>query len=402
MAERILTLGELNRATLTRQLLLPDERRARPAPPSEVTATGSPAPPSDDDIVAAVERCGGLQSQDSRAAAIGLWARLPGLRREQLNDLLLRRVLVKGTLMRVTQHVVSAADYLVLRAALQPSLTRWAEAVLRRRAPGYRLDELAGIARPFLAEPHRAHELRRRFEQCFPGADTEALTYAARAHLPLLQAPHERAPWAFPGNPALVNAEDWLGQALPPHDGADELVTRYLAGFGPARLPDVRRWSGLAGLGTEIDRLEPRLRRYRDEDGRELLDLEEPGQPGGEGPAPALLLPRGDGPAPPPLLLPAWDNILLAYADRRRMAAETMWEATYGGRVIGPAALLDGFVAATWALESAGDETVLVISSPAPLGGEAGEALARAGERLARFAAPEAAGVAVRFETVRA
>jgi len=389
MAERILTLRELNRATLARQLLLPDERRPRPAPPS------------DDDIVGAVERCAGLQSQDSRAAAIGLWTRLPGLRREQLNDLLLRRVLVKGTLMRVTQHVVSAADYLVLRPALQPSLTRWAKAVLRRRAPGYRLAELAALARPFFAEPRRAHELRRLFDERFPGADTEAMTIAVRCHLPLLQAPQERAPWAFPGNPALVNAEDWLGQGLPAHDGADELVTRYLAAFGPARLPDVRRWSGLAGLTAEIERLEPRIRRSRDEAGRELLDLAEARRADGEAQAPAPLLRDGEGPAPP-LLLPAWDNTLLAYADRRRMAAEALWEQLYGGRAIGPAALLDGFVAATWALERSGDEAALVISSPAPLGGEAGEALARAGERLARFAAPESAAVAVRFEAVRA
>ena len=70
----------------------------------------------------------------------------------------------------------------------------------------------------------------------------------------------------------------------------------------------------------------------------------------------------------------------------------------YGGRAIGPAALLDGFAAATWTIERAGDATIIAISSPAPLGDEAGEALVGAGERLARFVAPEAARVAVRFE----
>ena len=385
MAERILTLRELNRATLARQLLLPDERRRRPGAASDVVAADDPVAPSDDEVVAAVERSAGLQSQDSQAAAIGLWTRLPGLRREQLNDLLERRVLVKGTLMRATQHLVSAADHLVLRPALQPALTRWAEAVLRRRAPGYRLAELAAVARPFFAEPHRAQELRRLFEERYPGADTEALTIAVRVHLPLLQAPRPQAPWSFPGNPALVNAEDWLGQALPDHGGADQLVMRYLAAFGPARLTDVRRWSGLAGLGDELERLAPRLRRFRDEAGGELLDLA--GSPS----------PAGDGPAVP-LLLPAWDNTLLAYVERRRMAPEALWEPVYGGRVIGPAALLDGFVAATWALERSGDETIVVISSPASLGDEAGAALVRTGERLARFVAPEAARVTVRFD----
>jgi hypothetical protein len=65
MAERIMTLRELNRATLARQFLLPRERRRQPAAPS------------DDEIVAAVERIAGLQSQESRAAAIGLWTGCP-------------------------------------------------------------------------------------------------------------------------------------------------------------------------------------------------------------------------------------------------------------------------------------------------------------------------------------
>jgi hypothetical protein len=132
-------------------------------------------------VVAAVERIAGLQSQDSRAAAVGLWTRLPGLRREQLARLLLRRVLVKGTLMRATQHLVSAADYLVLRPALQPTLTRWAEAALRRRAPGFELAELAAAARPFFDEPHSASELRRYLHELHPEADAEGLASASPA-----------------------------------------------------------------------------------------------------------------------------------------------------------------------------------------------------------------------------
>ncbi len=315
--------------------------------------------------------------------------RLPGLRREQVNDLLLRRALVKGTLVRVTQHLVSAADYLVLRPALQPSLTRWAEALLRRRASGYGLAEVSAVARPFFAEPHRARELRRLFEERYPGADTEALTIAVRVHLPLVQVPRSGAPWAFPGNPALMNAEEWLGRELSGHEGADQLVVRYLAAFGPARLTDVRRWSGLAGLNDELERLAPRLRRSRDERARELVDLLDVAET--ERP--------GDDEAVPPLLPPAWDNAMLAYAERARVVPEALWEPVYGSRVIGPAAPLDGFAAATWTIEPAAGATIIAVSSPAPLGDEAGEALVRTAERLARFVAPEAARVAVRFDT---
>ena len=80
------------------------------------------------------------------------------------------------------------------------------------------------------------------------------------------------------------------------------------------------------------------------------------------------------------------------------MVPEALWGPVCGGRAIGPAALLDGFAAATWTIERATGAPTIAVSSPAPLGDEAGEALVRTGERLARFVATEAARVAVRFE----
>ncbi len=53
-----------------------------------------------------------------------------------------------------------------------------------------------------------------------------------------------------------------------------ELVRRYLGAFGPATRADIADWSGLrvADVAGALDALEP-LRRFRDENGRELLDL---------------------------------------------------------------------------------------------------------------------------------
>ena len=66
-------------------------------------------------------------------------------------------------------------------------------------------------------------------------------------------------------------------------------------------------------------------------------------------------------------------------------------------RLIGPAVLLDGFAAATWTLEREPGAATVVVRPLVELSGEAREALARTGERLARFASPDAADVAVRF-----
>ena len=64
MADRILKLRELNRATLARQMLL--EREALPVP-------------------AAIERLIGLQAQLASAPYVGLWTRLRDFKRQALH-----------------------------------------------------------------------------------------------------------------------------------------------------------------------------------------------------------------------------------------------------------------------------------------------------------------------------
>ena len=90
MAERVLTLRELNRATLARQLLL---ERKRLAP------TG------------VIERLVGMQAQWPPAPYIGIWTRTTSFRREALERLLASAAVVKATVMRQTLHLVTRRDY---------------------------------------------------------------------------------------------------------------------------------------------------------------------------------------------------------------------------------------------------------------------------------------------------
>src|SRR5215207_7050697 len=101
MAGRILTLRELNRATLARQLLL--QRNSSPA-------TDEIAVPS------VIERLVGLQAQQASAPYVGLWTRIECLQRDDLAKLIEDRKVVKATLMRSTLHLITAEDYLRLRA----------------------------------------------------------------------------------------------------------------------------------------------------------------------------------------------------------------------------------------------------------------------------------------------
>jgi hypothetical protein len=107
------------------------------------------------------------------------------------------------------------------------------------------------------------------------------------------------------GKARLAPGEEWVGAKLPGLDEAlARLCERYLAGFGPARRNDLANWCALPIREIEpgLERLEPRLRRFRDEEGRELLEL-------ARAPLP------GDVPAPPRFLL-KFDNALMANVDR--------------------------------------------------------------------------------------
>jgi hypothetical protein len=87
-----------------------------------------------------------------------------------------------------------------------------------------------------------------------------------------------------------------------------------------------------------LDRLEP-LRRYRDESGRELLDV------------PRAPLPAADAPAPV-RFLPKWDNVLLAFADRTRVLPEEHRKTVIGmNGDVAQTFLVDGFVAGVWRLD---------------------------------------------------
>ena len=114
-------------------------------------------------------------------------------------------------------------------------------------------------------------------------------------------------------------------------------MRRYLAGFGPAARKDVASFTGLppAELRPLLDRM--RLRRFRAEDGEELLDL------------PRAPLPDPETPAPP-RFLPTWDATLLVHARRTGVLPEEHRPRIFSSRNPHsfPTFLVDGRVAGTW------------------------------------------------------
>ncbi|WP_395571751.1 winged helix DNA-binding domain-containing protein [Streptomyces sp. BK79] len=319
----VLDARALNRATLARQLLL--DRADVP-------------------VLDAVAHLGGMQAQEPQEPFVGLWSRLRSFHPAALCDLLTERHLVRTHLMRRTVHLVTADDLLAWRARHDAMLRGRVLGVYRQELDGVDLDELAAAGRAVLAdgEPRSMSELARAVADRWPRPGPRALgEMLVAALIPMVQLP-PRGLWRTRAGVRNLPVASWLGREVDPPapDGSDAvgaaLVRRYLAAFGPAASADLRAWSGLAGLPAAIASVREELVSFRDERGRELLDLPD--------------APRPDPGTPAPVrFLSAFDNAVLGYQDRRRIIDdEDRGLSVTGARVV----LVDGRVAATWTVEA--------------------------------------------------
>ena len=309
MSERVLTLRELNRATLARQLLL-ERKRLSPA--------------------AVIERLVGMQAQWPAAPYVGIWTRTTSFRREALERNLASAAVVKATVIRQTLHLVTRRDYALLRAALSETNFPWETSDAKRLAPVVRALAAAGPVTTAEALAHLEHQ------HGLTGRKARLAWRGARVRAHLLHH-HETALWdARPGGRFVALEEP---ETHDPTEARAEILRRYLAAFGPASRRDIGAWSMMhvPELARALELLEP-LRRFREEHGRELLDVPRAPLPDVETPAPVRFLPK-------------WDNVLLAFADRTRVLPEEYRKKVI--RMNGDVAqtfLVDGFVAGLWSV----------------------------------------------------
>jgi Winged helix DNA-binding domain len=309
---RKLTQRELNRALLARQLLL--ERARLPVP-------------------RALERMGGLQAQYAPSMYIGLWSRVEGLERAALTRALERRRVVQGTLLRSTIHLVSRADYWPFALAVQEGRRAWWLRTRRGQIGARQMSAAARKLRVALA----GRTLARAEIEALVGKE---LAPGVGLWVHLVRVPPSGT-WERRRADLYALAEDWLGPPTIDADAAlEHLVRRYLAAFGPATRGDVASFAGLriGDAAPALDRLA--LRRFRGEDGEELLDLPRSALPDPETRAPVRLL-------------PTWDATLLVHARRTGVLPEQHRPRIFNTRSPQsfPTFLVDGAVAGTWRYE---------------------------------------------------
>lgn len=309
---RVLGQRQLNRAVLARQLLL---QRA------------------DCSLPQALDRMAGLQAQYPPSMYVGLWSRMHGFARSDLTAALERRQVVQGTLMRSTIHLVSAEDYWPCAIGVREVRRRWWLRTVRERPS--ETEWTAAIER-----------LRRRLEEGpVTRKEVDAIVGATQASamhvwLDLVRVPPSGT-WERRRADLYAAAEDWLGTADMTENAAIEhLVSRYLGGFGPAARRDIADWAGLPVTPVTEALARMDVRRFRDEQGRELVDL------------PAGPLPDPETPAPV-RFLPTWDATLLVHARRAGILPEEYRSRIFTSKNPHSVAtfLVDGNVAGGWRYE---------------------------------------------------
>jgi len=368
-ARPVLTLRELNRAMLARQLLL------------ERAQIG---------VVAAIERLAALQAQWSPSPYIALWSRLKGFRREKLWSAIERHNVIRARLMRGTLHLVSARDFYAYAVATQ-DLQRGA---WNRLQVGRGVDpkKVAALAIAFAREPRPRKEvlehIQDRTGESLGGPFNWLVWRFVSAHADLVTAP-PGGHWDYGGTDApYVAARHWIARGERPSeaDAVETLVRRCLAAFGPATLADVAKFAGQVPprVRPALERLAPKLRTFSDEQGRLLYDLPRAPRPDAEFAAPVRFLPR-------------YDELLISYQHRDRVIAPAYRRAVYSKNAIVEAVVMvDGFAAGTWSLVRVKKEAVLRVAPFKRLATRDRVAVEAEADALLAFLVPDATTVGVR------
>lgn len=350
MTATAITERALNRSTLARQLLLQRQ------------------PLGAED---AVRRVVALQAQQPASPYVALWNRVAGFRAADLDAALAAFRVVKSTLMRITLHAVHADDYAAFRAAVEPTVRGARLRDPRFKASGLTESDADALLPELLARAEVAGGARELGEwlRARAGIGRESAPTAwrmLRQYAPLWHVPVEGAPWSYVSGAGqrYVSAGAAHRPALRDEEAVAEgmraLVRRYLAGFGPASVADIAQF-GLVQKGRVRAALGDDLEELPGPGGSVLYDV-----PGAVRPSEEV--------AAPPRLLPMWDSVLLAYADRGRVLPPGYRKQVtrVNGDVL-PTVLVDGYVAGVWRM--APDGSGIEVSAFHPLTGQVWEAL---------------------------
>lgn len=284
-------------------------------------------------MVPTLERVAGLQTQYAPSGYVGLWSRMRNFQRAALTTALEQRRVVQGTLLRSTIHMVSARDYWLFLAAVRKDRQEWWRRVTRKQFGEIDVAAAAAAFREELATELKELLVRRAIP---------TLAWSGMGlWVDMVRVPPSGT-WDQRRADLFGLAQTWLRPVT--HSmaaGLEHIVRRYLGGFGPATVREIADWAGVphTTLLPAIERLA--LRRFRDEKGKELLDVQRAPLPDPAIPAPVRFL-------------PTWDATLLVHARRTQILPERYRPLVFNTRTPHsvPTFIVDGAVAGTWRYEA--------------------------------------------------
>ena len=298
---RTLSLRELNRTLLRRQLLLQRRRIS---------------------VHEAVARLVALQAQYPPSPYVALWSRIAGFSKHQLTDAFVDGSIVKAGTLRTTLHVSTREVYPAVAASYIETQ--------RTRAERLGVSALRAAVPEGPTEPADLFELGQRV---LGTDDRWSVSFAYRA-LPFVRAPPV-GQWPHTKVPPLVF---WQEPLPDPEASSFRVVRDYIAAYGPASRDDVVQFTGFR-IGQIAPALED-LRTFEDEHGVVLYDV------------PRLPIAAADTPAPV-RFLPAFDSIILAHRDRSRIVPPEYIETVFNKKnaTTKNTFTVAGFVAGAWRIE---------------------------------------------------
>ncbi len=302
----------------------------------------------------------GVNAQFTPAMHLSLRARVPGLTLAGIEDSIeTQRTLMRTWAMRGTIHLLTTQDYAWLHPLLSPSSIvktkgRLQELGLTESTLTRGIDLIQAVLKhsPPLTREELAGKLQERGLAIEWEGQTLIHLIRHAALLGLLCIGPVRQDRAF----TYTLVKEWLGPMRPllEKDALAEIVYRYLKGYGPATPADMAKWSGLsvtqAKEGWKIFQEREPLKNAIVED-RTLWMLDD--QP----------VPKLSTSNPTVNLLPAFDTLLLGYADRDFLIPPKFQKHVYHGGQVVPVILVNGIAVGVWRYERKGKHLKIIINA---------------------------------------
>lgn len=308
-------------------------------------------------VAQTVARIGPIQAQTARSPFLGLAARIPGVRLEDICAAYDELLIVRGSNIRGTVHTCTPPDHALLEAATRiGQRALWARMLKLKATTLEQVWEgMEDYARDDWRTPqellvHLRRWLERHDPTATPAIDTTAGRYLGFGHGGLLRKPLKGG-WQAQGAPGYRTASVLLGDRsavlADPHGALDAIVRRHLSAYGPASRHDIAWWSGLGlrVVDAALTRVAGQTTGQQGPDGRIYHDL--------------LDVPAAADP-PDIRLLPEFDALLCGYDPKARdrfVSAKhyrRLWFQD-NGALLAPM-LYDGRLSGYWRLFGAGSK----------------------------------------------